>query len=184
GGGNINIDPQFLILNNSKILANAFGGPGGNINITADVFLVNSGGMFPPSLNGIVDASSALSTPGTVTIEATFTNVVGSFFQLPSTPLEATELLRASCAARFAGGKTSSLVLAGRDGLPLQPGGLLPSPLYVVSDADPPAAGLVTQPTLRARRRRPSRHGDEGNWLRSVLAVQSSWFKGSSFESV
>ncbi len=77
GGGNINIDPQALILNNSQILANAFGGPGGNINITADVFLVNSGGMLPTSLAGIVDASSALSTPGTVNIEATFTNVTG-----------------------------------------------------------------------------------------------------------
>ena len=77
-GGNITIDPQALILNNSRILANAFGGPGGNINITADVFLVNSNGAFPTSLTGIVDASSALSTPGTVNIEATFTNVVGS----------------------------------------------------------------------------------------------------------
>jgi filamentous hemagglutinin family protein len=140
-GGNINIDPQALILNNSQILAEAFGGPGGNINITADFFVVNSGGRFPTSLTGIVDASSALSTPGTVNIEATFTNVVGSFFQLPSTPLEATELLRASCAARFSGGKTSSLVLAGRDGLPLQPGGLLPSPLYMASDADAPSTG-------------------------------------------
>jgi large exoprotein involved in heme utilization and adhesion len=136
GGGNINIDPHALILNNSKILANAFGGPGGNINIIADVFLVNNNGVFPTSLTGIVDASSALSTPGTVNIEATFTNVVGTFAQLPSAPLQASELLRASCAARFSGGKTSSLVLAGRDGLPLQPGGLLPSPLYVASEAD------------------------------------------------
>jgi hypothetical protein len=141
GGGNINIDPQALILNNSQILANAFGGPGGNINITSDVFLVNSGGMLPTSLAGIVDASSALSTSGTVNIEATFTNVTGSVTLLPQTPLQATELLRASCAARFAGGKTSSLVLGGRDGLPLQPGGLLPSPLYVVSDADTPSTG-------------------------------------------
>jgi filamentous hemagglutinin family protein len=131
GGGNITIDPQFLILNNSQILANAFGGPGGNINITAGSFLVNSGGTVPLSLAGIVDASSALSTSGTVVIEATFTNVNGSFAQLPSTPLQATELLRASCAARFTGGKASSLVLGGRDGLPLQPGDLLPSPLYV-----------------------------------------------------
>ena len=130
-GGNIAIDSQLIVLNDSQILANAFGGPGGNINITADVFLVNSGGRFPTSLAGIVDASSALSTPGTVNIEATFTNVTGSFVQLPSTPLQATELLRASCAARFAGGKASSLVLGGRDGLPLQPGDLLPSPLYV-----------------------------------------------------
>ena len=83
----------------------------------------------------------ALSTSGTVNIEATFTNVTGSVTLLPQTPLQATELLRASCGARFAGGKTSSLVLAGRDGLPLQPGGLLPSPLYVASDADTPSTG-------------------------------------------
>jgi len=139
GGGNITIDPEALILNNSRILANAFGGPGGNINIIADVFLVNSGGQFPTSLTGIVDASSALSTPGTVNIEATFTNVTGTFTQLPSNPLQATELLRAACAARFAGGKTSSLVVGGRDGLPLQPGDLLPSPLYVASDAATPS---------------------------------------------
>ena len=77
GGGNITIDPEALILNNSRILANAFGGPGGNINITADVFLVNSNGTFPTSLAGIVDASSALSTPGTINIQANFTNVDG-----------------------------------------------------------------------------------------------------------
>ena len=77
-GGNIAIDSQLIVLDNSQILANAFGGPGGNINITADVFLVNSGGKFPTSLAGIVDASSALSTPGTINIEATFTNVTGS----------------------------------------------------------------------------------------------------------
>ena len=102
---------------------------------------MNSGGMIPTSLAGIVDASSALSTPGTVNIEATFTNVTGTFAQLPATPLQATELLRASCAARFAGGKASSLVVGGRDGLPLQPGDLLPSPLYVASDADTSSTG-------------------------------------------
>jgi large exoprotein involved in heme utilization and adhesion len=130
-GGNIAIDSQLIVLDNSQILARAVQGHGGNINITGDVFLVNSGGRAPVSLAGIVDASSELSTPGTINIEATFTNVTGSVTLLPSTPLEATELLRASCAARFAGGKASSLVLGGRDGLPLQPGGLLPSPLYV-----------------------------------------------------
>src|SRR5262249_14664650 len=154
GGGNINIDPQALILNNSRILANAFGGPGGNINIIADVFLVNNNGVLPTSLTGIVDASSALSTPGTVNIEATFTNVTGTFAQLPSKPLQASELLRASCAARFSGGKASSLVVGGRDGLPLQPGDLLPSPLYVdlATAADTPSTGdKVTSNELPTR---------------------------------
>ena len=130
-GGNIAIDSQLIVMDNSQILARAIQGHGGDIKITGDVFLVNSGGRFPTSLEGIVDASSELSTPGTIDIEATFTNVTGTFAQLPSTPLQATELLRSSCAARFAGGKASSLVLGGRDGLPLQPGDLLPSPLYV-----------------------------------------------------
>jgi large exoprotein involved in heme utilization and adhesion len=120
-GGNITIDPEFVVLDRSQIRADAFDGPGGNVRITADVFLRS---------DSIVSASSALSTPGTVDIEATFTNVTGSVAQLPETPLPATELLRASCAARFAGGKASSLVVGGRDGLPLQPGDLLPSPLY------------------------------------------------------
>ena len=131
-GGNITIGSEFVLLNNSEIRADAFGGPGGNITIVADTFLRS---------NSLVSASSALSTPGTIAIEATFTDVTGSVAQLPETPLQATELLRASCAARFAGGKASSLVLGGRDGLPLQPGGLLPSPLYVASEADTPSAG-------------------------------------------
>ena len=162
-GGNIAIDSELIVLDDSQVLANAFGGSGGNINITGDVFLVNSGGMFPTSLAGIVDASSALSTPGTVNIEATFTNVTGTFAQLPGTPLQATELLRASCAARFAGGKASSLVLGGRDGLPLQPGDLLPSPLYV-SGAPLYGDNKLTGQEL-------------------PLRLQSSWVKRSTFES-
>jgi len=140
-GGDIAINSDLVILDNSRILANAFGGPGGNINITADVFLVNSGGQLPTSLEGIVDASSALSTPGTINIQATFTDVTGEVAQLPETPLRATELLRAACAARFVGGKASSLVLGGRDGVPIQPGGLLPSSLYLANEAGTPSTG-------------------------------------------
>jgi filamentous hemagglutinin family protein len=143
GGGNITINSSLVVLDNSQVFANAFGGPGGNINITADVFLVNSGGIVPTSLAGIVSASSALSTPGIIDIQASVTDVSGSVAQLPAAPLQATELLRAACAARFAGGKASSLVLAGRDGVPLQPGSVLPSPLYV--------AGLSTDTRVTAQ---------------------------------
>jgi large exoprotein involved in heme utilization and adhesion len=138
-GGNIAINSELIVLDDSQVLANAFGGPGGNITITGDVFLVNSGGQAPTSLAGIVQASSALSTPGTINIEATVTDVSGTVAQLPEAPLQATELLRAACAARFVGGKTSSLVLGGRDGLPLQPGSLLPSPPYLASTSDTPS---------------------------------------------
>jgi large exoprotein involved in heme utilization and adhesion len=135
-GGNITIGSEFVLFNNSEIRADAFGGPGGNITIIATTFLPDS---------SVVSASSALSTPGTIAIEATFTDVTGSVAQLPETPLQATELLRASCAARFAGGKASSLVVGGRDGLPLQPGSLLPSPLYVAETST--AHKTITQET-------------------------------------
>ncbi|PWT73917.1 MAG: hypothetical protein C5B60_07535, partial [Chloroflexi bacterium] len=37
GGGSVNIDPQFVLLQNSQILANAVFGPGGNIFITTNL---------------------------------------------------------------------------------------------------------------------------------------------------
>jgi hypothetical protein len=125
-----NISPfDFIVLNNSGIHANAFGGPGGNINIFSDLFLSSL------PISTAVTASSALSTPGTIDIQATIVDVSGDLSQLPEAPLQATELLRASCAARIAGGKSSSLVLGGRGGLPLEPGGLLPSPLALAAES-------------------------------------------------
>jgi filamentous hemagglutinin family protein len=124
-GGNITIGSQahpmdFVVLNNSEILANAFGGPGGNITIITDGFLTQ---------NSVLDASSALSTPGTISVQAQTTNVTGALTQLPANVLQAATLLRASCAARLAQGKTSTLVVAGREGVPPEPEGLLWSPL-------------------------------------------------------
>ncbi len=131
-GGNITIGSAAhpidqLVLDGGGIHANAFGGPGGNISIFADVFLSST------PLETAVTASSALSTPGTIAIEANVTDVSGGITELPANLLEAVALLRASCAARLAGGKASSLVVAGREGVPLEPGGLLPSPLGVPS---------------------------------------------------
>jgi filamentous hemagglutinin family protein len=131
-GGNITIDPQFVVLNHSQIRADAFGGPGGRVDITAKVYLTQ---------DSILSASSALSTPGTINIQASITDVSGSLARLPEAVLHGAELLRASCAARLAGGKASSLVLAAREGLPLEPGGLLPSPLYLEGQASAPSAG-------------------------------------------
>src|SRR5574341_829279 len=148
-GGNITIGSaghpfEFILLGDSQIRADAFGGPGGNINMFADVYLTS---------NSVVSASSALSTPGTIAIEATVTDVSGGLTQLPTAPLEAAALMRASCAARLAGGKTSSLVVAGREGLPLDPSGLLPSPLVV----EAPVAALAPD--------------EEVPWVRNLLRV-------------
>jgi filamentous hemagglutinin family protein len=117
-GGNINIDPQFVLLNGSSIIANAYGGPGGNITIVADNFL--------QSTDSAISASSALSTPGTIQIQSPDNNVESSIAQLPSSFLDAASLLRGLCSARRTGAP-SSFVVAGRGGVPVDADSYLPS---------------------------------------------------------
>jgi len=134
-GGNVTIDPQFVVLDHSQVRADAFGGPGGHINILSDFFLTNA---------SVLSASSALSTQGTVTIQSQFTDVSSSVAPLPAGLAQAATLLRASCAARVARGKASSLVVAGREGVPLEPGGYIPSPLMArASDGVGPSSSEV-----------------------------------------
>ena len=121
-----------LILANSLVQANAIGGAGGDIGVFADVFL-NDGSQ--------LSAFSAQSRPGTIDVQARFTDVSSSLVQLPEGLLQAQNLLRASCAARTADGRTSSLVVAGREGVPPQPGGLLSSPLDSLVLGDPVSPG-------------------------------------------
>ena len=117
-GGNILIDPQFVIVNDSSIIANAFGGPGGNITIIADNFL--------SSATSVIEASSALSTPGFIEIRSPENNVENSISQLPAAFIDASALLRGLCTARRTGAP-SSFVVAGRGGVPVDADGYLPS---------------------------------------------------------
>jgi filamentous hemagglutinin family protein len=133
GGGNISIDPQFVLVNNSSIIANAFGGPGGNITIVANNFLA--------SANSVIDASSALSTPGVIEIRSPENNVESSIAQLPAAFLDAAALLRGLCTARRTGAP-SSFVVAGRGGVPLDADGYLPifgAASTAMADVDGPA---------------------------------------------
>jgi filamentous hemagglutinin family protein len=124
-GGNITIDPTFVVLNQSQISANTFAGPGGNIRIVANVFFI--------SPDSTVAASSALSTP------APIINLGGILAALPEDVLPATALLQQSCAARFSGGKLSSLVVGSLVGLPWEPGSFMPSPLYRLAEKSNPS---------------------------------------------
>ena len=54
---------------------------------------------------------------------------------------EAAALLRQRCAERLRGGQVSSFIVGGRDGVPLEPGELLPSPLYMMEEPVVPARG-------------------------------------------
>jgi hypothetical protein len=117
-GGNIMIDPQFVIVNNSSIIANAFGGPGGNITIIAENFL--------QSATSVIEASSALSTPGVIEVRSPENNVENNIAQLPAAFIDASALLRGLCTARRTGAP-SSFVVAGRGGVPVDADGYLPS---------------------------------------------------------
>jgi len=124
-GGDITIDPQFVILQNSQIIAQAFQGQGGNITITAGTFLAD-----PAS---VVSASSQLGVSGTVNIQSPVQNFSSSLAPLPKNFQSAAALLAQRCAARVAGGQVSTFVMAGREGLPAEPGGFLTSPPYRTS---------------------------------------------------
>jgi large exoprotein involved in heme utilization and adhesion len=121
-GGNITIDPQYVLLQNSQIVANAFEGKGGNISIQAQqAFLAD-----PTST---VSASSALGISGQVNIQAPVTSLSGAVAPLQQAFAPTTELLRSRCVERLREGAVSRFVLGGRDGVPLEPGSLLLSPL-------------------------------------------------------
>ncbi|WP_447977353.1 two-partner secretion domain-containing protein [Candidatus Nitrospira bockiana] len=117
-GGNILIDPQYFTMRGSQIIANAFEGQGGNITITAGTFLA--------SADSIIDASSALGINGFVDIRSPVTNLSGTLAPLPQAVQRGAVLLSQRCAVQRQGGQLSSFVVAGRDGIPAEPNGLLP----------------------------------------------------------
>jgi filamentous hemagglutinin family protein len=138
-GGNILIDPAVVTLQNSQVLAQAVEGQGGNINIIAGTFLAD-----PAS---VISASSQFGLSGAVNIQSPVSSLSGSLATLPQQPFHARQLLRQRCAAQ-SGGQLSSLVIAGRDALPAEPGGWLMSPpLFagrgVTGTAQMPAAPSV-----------------------------------------
>jgi filamentous hemagglutinin family protein len=120
GGGSVDIDPQFVILQNSQITADAESGPGGNIFITTNLLLQD-----PTSR---ISASSQFGQQGTVTIQSPASPASGKLVPLGQKPLIATALVSQRCAA-LAGGNASSFTVAGRDSLPAEPGGWVSSPL-------------------------------------------------------
>ena len=124
GGGSVNIDPQFVVLQNSQILAQAVQGPGGNISITTNLLL--------PDSTSIISASSQFGQQGTISIQSPIAPAGGKVFPLPQKPLIGTSLVNQRCAA-LAGGSFSSFTVAGRDSLPAEPGGWLSSPLALAT---------------------------------------------------
>ena len=141
-GGNITIDPTLMTLQNSQILAQAGQGQGGNINITAGTFLAD-----PTSL---VSASSQFGLSGTVNIQSPVSSLSGTLATLPQRPLQVQHLLSQRCAVQ-ASGRLSSLVVAGRERLPVEPGGWLMSPMALIADQPSPQHPAVSLAVTPAR---------------------------------
>jgi len=132
------LPPLAGFFSKDEILANAFAGTGGNITIVAGQAV-----LADPS--SVIDASSSLGVSGTISINSPVTNLSGTIAPLPQGFLQAAALLAQRCAARM-GGTYSTFVVAGREGLPLEPGGLLPSPVYEAG----PAGALAAAPVQEA----------------------------------
>ena len=117
-GGNLTINgPDFFILNRANLVSKSSTANGGNITILSDYFFQSA---------GIIDASAPFGLPGTVSVSAPNVDLSGSLVGLPSNLLGLENELRPDCGIRLSG-NASSLILLGRGGLPVEPGGFLPS---------------------------------------------------------
>lgn len=112
-GGNIAIDPTFVVLDHSQIIAQAAQGSGGNINIVSEFFL---------SFDSLVDASSQKGVSGSVVINSPNVNTGSGLVVQSANYLDASGMMRQSCAARAGLAASSSFTGAGRGGLSPAPG--------------------------------------------------------------
>lgn len=110
-GGNIFIDPIFMILDNSRIIANAYEGSGGNIRLKSGYFFPDSGSL--------IQASSELGVDGSITIDTPDIDLGSSFVLLPE--YRAMPVLTQNACAAGKADYTSSLIRTGRGGLPMDP---------------------------------------------------------------
>jgi len=125
-GGNLTIGdrtiaPEFFIMNNSFLISKSSFGNGGNITILSDFFFQS----VDDSLKHI-DPSAPFGLPGTVSVSAPEVDLSGVLVGLPSNLLDAETQLRPDCGVRLAG-NVSSFIVLGRGGLPIEPGGFVPS---------------------------------------------------------
>lgn len=123
-GGNINIDSKFILANpfeNSDIIANAFEGSGGNINITAQGIF---GLQYRDRLtsNSDINASSEFGVDGVVEIDTPGIDPNSGLVSLPVVPVDT----QVSQACTPSGSQQQSeFVVTGRGGLPQNPGDTL-----------------------------------------------------------
>ena len=142
-GGNITIDPQFIILQRQP---DRWPMPSkGGVAISKP-----GGGRIAERTRPVsVSASSALGINGVVDIRAPVTDISGSIAPLPQAFAPAAELLRDRCTPQLREARASRFVVRGREGVPVGPDGVLLSPLGLsgpvegVEGAASPGRGAV-----------------------------------------
>ncbi|PON16802.1 hypothetical protein C2W62_16545 [Candidatus Entotheonella serta] len=147
-GGNLRVEADFIIASDSRIVADAREGQGGNIDLVARQLVL----VDPQS---VVDASSRLGIDGEVDIQAPVTNLSGVVTPLSSTVESETSLVHDPCAERVQGKGVSRFVLRGRDQVPIEPHGVLPSPAYAADSGGraPSCRRLMGNRRIRAHNR-------------------------------
>lgn len=119
-GGNVAIDPVFVVLNNSQIVARASQGSGGNITIVTNNYIKDDAST--------VDASSEFGLDGTVSIESPGDQANTAPEETQAGFAAVVELATNRCESKTRG-DISSLVVAARDGLPASPDQMLSAEL-------------------------------------------------------
>lgn len=101
-GGDINIDPKFVLMNKSHIKANAYEGDGGNINIVADHFIQSS--------DSLIKASSQFGLDGEIRIESPDEQIGKDVTALPTNFIDGEKWLNSPCHIRNASHSCSLIV--------------------------------------------------------------------------
>ena len=109
-------EEDFAFIRDSRIEANAFGGPGGNIYIVA--------GQFLSTTDNVIDASSQKNIDGTVDVQAPELDLNGGIAQLPDEFVDASLFLGSHCDDAQRG---SSLIASEAGGAASDPDGYMAS---------------------------------------------------------
>jgi hypothetical protein len=118
-GGNLSIiDPVFFISKTSGLISKSRSANGGNITIMSDYFLQSATTIDPFSAVRLA-RDGQRPRPRKVDLS-------GSLIGLPGSLLDAGAQLRPDCGVRLFG-NVSSFIVLGRGGLPVAPGGFVPS---------------------------------------------------------
>jgi len=138
-GGDINIgqviEPRFVVLSSSEVVAEAEKGSGGDITISA-------GSLIQSADSEISAASDDPTLDGQISIDALEQELTGRLVPLELAYLDVGSLLLPPCAARLEADR-SSLTVRGRPALGSDPGGLLPSPILGPETQGGPSLAFV-----------------------------------------